>query len=88
MQLVRKVFDSLFIATDKATDAVVTTASVVDATLKSAHDYSSILRQESMKAVIGADNEGKMTDEQLDQYIERKERLLSVDQRLNKIMRG
>ena len=88
MKLIRKVFDSLFIATDKATDAVVTTASVADATLKSAHDYSSILRQESMKAVIGADNEGEMTDEQLDQYFERKEKLLSIDQRLNKLMRG
>ena len=79
-------FDSLFIATDKATDAVVPAS--VDATLKSAHDYSSILRQESMKAVIGADNEGEMTDEQLDQYIARKERLLTIDQRLNKLMRG
>lgn len=88
MKLLRKVFDSLYITTDKATDAVVSTASVVDATLKSAHDYSSILRQESMKAVIGADNEGALTDEQLDQYITRKERLISIDQRLNEIMRG
>lgn len=88
MKLIHKVFDSLYIATDKATDAVVTTASVVDATLKSAHDYSSILRQESMKAVVGADQEGEITDEQIEKYIARKERLLAADKRLNELMRG
>lgn len=88
MKLIHKVLDSLSTATDKATDAVVTTASVVDTTLKSAHDYSSILRQESMKAVIGADNEGKMTDEQIEEYFERKAKLLSIDKRLNELMRS
>lgn len=88
MKLIRKVFDSLFIATDKATDAVVTTASVVDATLNSAHDYSSILRQESAKAVIGVESEGELTDDQLEQYYERKAKLLSIDKRLKELMRG
>lgn len=87
MKLMRKVFESLTIATDKATDAVVTTAQVVDTTLKSATDFSHILRQESMKALIESDDEGEMTDDQIDKYFARKTKLIDVDKRLNELMR-
>lgn len=87
MKLMRKVFESLTIATDKTTDAVVTTVQVVDTTLKAATDFSHILRQESMKALIECDDEGKMTNEQIHEYLERKELLMDVDKKLNELMR-
>lgn len=87
MKLMRKVFESLAIVTDKTTDAVVTTAQVVDTTLKAATDFSHILRQESMKALIECDDEGKMTNEQIHEYLERKELLMDVDKKLNELMR-
>lgn len=87
MKLVRKIFESLTIATDKTTDAVVTSVQVVDTTLKAATDFSHILRQESMKALIESDDEGKMTNEQILEYLERKELLMDVDKKLNELMR-
>lgn len=87
MKLIRKIFESLTIATDKTTDAVVTTAVVADSTLKAASDFSHILRQESMKALIESDDEGKMTNEQIHEYLERKELLIDVDKKLNELMR-
>lgn len=87
MKLVRKIFESLTIATDKTTDAVVTSVQVVDTTLKAATDFSHILRQESMKALIESDDEGKMTNEQIHEYLERKELLMDVDKKLNELMR-
>lgn len=87
MKLVRKIFESLTIATDKTTDAVVTSVQVVDTTLKAATDFSHILRQESMKALIESDDEGRMTNEQILEYLERKELLMDVDKKLNELMR-
>lgn len=88
MNFIKQILNLTASVFNKAVDTSETIIDVADTVAIATHDVVQMAHQETMKMVIGVEQNGALSDEQIEQYAERKVKLANAKAKAKQAMRN